>query len=141
MKYGGKHGIGKCKLFNSYYEGEFYNDQKDGYGIEFNYDLTKDINSIDLNKIRTVVTKCNNNDSIFENYKNGLSPELKEKYNGKKCEYYYDNGVYFEGEFLNDLKEGYGTLYLSDGSEMKMSGRKAIKCSQKEYQRRMRRSI
>ena len=65
------------------------------------------------------MTKCNNNDSIFENYKNGLSPELKEKYNGKKCEYYYDNGVYFEGEFLNDLKEGYGTLYLSDGSDMK----------------------
>ena len=89
--------------------------------VEYFRDELKNIaiNSIDLNTIRTVVTNNANNDKIFENCKTGLSPELKENYSEKRCEYYYDNGVRFEGEYLNDLKEGYGTLYLSDGSEVK----------------------
>lgn len=76
------------------YEGDFKNDKKDGFGIEFNSDGGK----------------------VYEgNWKD-------DKYNGKG-KYYSDGSLYYQGMWLNGTPHGEGEIYDVDKEELIYKGK------------------
>ena len=75
--------------FTNYFEGEFQNDKREGYGIFI----------------------MNNGDRYEGEFQN-------DNYNGKGV-YYWGNGDKYEGKFKNNKKEGKGIFTFSNGSVLK----------------------
>ena len=91
-----REGYGKLIDNNGFsYIGQWYNDKKQGYGVEY---FKEQNNQVNINK-RIVYEG-----QFFDNAYNGY---------GK---YIWENMNYYEGEFVNGLCNGKGTLYSSDGT-------------------------
>ena len=106
------------------YEGEFYNNLPNGYGIYYDSNGDKyEGEFIDDRYDGYGIIYCSNGDRYEGEFRNGLAEGYgvfyfsnKGKYegefhNGVKDGYgifYYSNGGKYEGEFYNDLKDGYG---------------------------------
>ena len=104
-----KEGKGKIICKNYVYEGDFVNDKKHGKGkLEYNDNGNKyegEFNNDDINGYGLYTFK--NKHTYKGQFSNGL-------FHGKGL-YKWPDGCYFKGEYINGVREGIGEYKFSDG--------------------------